>query len=161
MCVGEKQKVIPAQAGVLGTEVSPALLAEMPGHSETEESNCRVGLTGNPLPLFPPPQAPSGCEKEIFPMTFDGRCLRLVYPRNRLWDKDSHTGSLSGRLSGTKHEGRKWSRVRQRDELNWAQLQSRPQPPHGDLWSPRSFTAVLNWGKGAQTTVSLHTDHWM
>lgn len=84
MCVGEKQKVIPAQAGVLGTEVSPAPLAEMPGHSETEESNCRVGLTGNPLPLFPPPQAPSGCEKEIFPMTFDGRCLRLVYPRNRL-----------------------------------------------------------------------------
>lgn len=75
MCVGEKQKVIPAQAGVLGTEVSPAPLAEMPGHSETEESNCRVGLTGNPLPLFPPPQAPSGCEKEIFPMTFDGRCL--------------------------------------------------------------------------------------
>ena len=38
MCVGEKQKVIPAQAGVLGTEVSPAPLAEMPGHSETKES---------------------------------------------------------------------------------------------------------------------------
>ena len=79
---GEEQRIIPDQAGVLETKVSPASLAKMPGHRETKGSSCHADLTRNPSPVIT--QAPLVCEKEIVPVTSDGRCLRPGYPWIRL-----------------------------------------------------------------------------
>ena len=82
MC-GEEQKIIPDQAGVLEAKAGPSFLAKMAFQATVKpESSCHADLTQNPSPLFPPviAQAPLVCEKEIVPVTSDGRCLRPGYP---------------------------------------------------------------------------------
>lgn len=89
-------------------------------------------------------QPSSGCRKDIFPMTFDGRYLKWVYLGNRFRDRHTYRSLSGSHLRNKTWKGRSEAGSSRGTSWNEMQLQSWPQPPHGDLWIPWSFTIVLN-----------------